>query len=46
MMAGSLFYILVLGTLGKIPSTAVLVLEEMGVRGSALDKLLADKTSI
>ena len=35
-------YTLVLGTLGEIPSTAVLVLEELGVRGSELDKLLAD----
>ena len=31
-----------LGTLGEKPSTAALVLEELGVRGSELDKLLAD----
>ena len=44
MMAGSLFHTLVLGTLiGEIPSTAALVLEELGVCGAAeLDKLLAD----
>eukprot|EP00959_Pyramimonas_sp_CCMP1952_P213849 4474626-Pyramimonas_sp.AAC.1 len=45
-MAGSLFYILVfMGTLGEIvPSTAGfgMVLEELGVRGLELDKLLAD----
>ena len=35
-------YTLVLGTLGEIPSTAALILEELGVRGSELDKLLAD----
>eukprot|EP00959_Pyramimonas_sp_CCMP1952_P168007 3511039-Pyramimonas_sp.AAC.1 len=35
-------YTLVLGTLGEIPSTAALVLEELGVCGSELDKLLAD----
>ena len=33
---------MVLGTLGEIPSTAALVLEELGVRGAELDKLLAD----
>ena len=35
-------YTLVLGTLGEIPSTAVQVLEEMGVRGTKLDKLIED----
>eukprot|EP00976_Prorocentrum_cordatum_P118111 1196413-Prorocentrum_minimum.AAC.2 len=36
-------YTLVLGTLGEMPSTAALVyLEELGIRGSELDKLLAD----
>ena len=37
-----LHYTLVLGTLGEIPSTAVQVLEEMGVRGTELDKLIED----
>ena len=31
-----------LGTLGEIPSSAVQVLEEMGVRGTELDKLIED----
>ena len=35
-------YTLVLGTLGEIPSTAVQVLEEMGVRGIELDRLIED----
>eukprot|EP00959_Pyramimonas_sp_CCMP1952_P087207 1824443-Pyramimonas_sp.AAC.1 len=35
-------YTLVLGTLGEIPSTAVQVFEEMGVRGIELDKLIED----
>ena len=35
-------YTLVLGTLGEIPSSAVQVLEEMGVRGTELDKLIED----
>ena len=35
-------YTLVLGTLDEIPSTAVQVLEEIGVRGIELDKLIED----
>ena len=44
MMVGSLSYIqsLVLGTLGEIPSNAVQILEEMGVRGPELDRLIED----
>eukprot|EP00959_Pyramimonas_sp_CCMP1952_P152224 3184810-Pyramimonas_sp.AAC.1 len=39
----SVFVILVLGTLGEIPSTAVTTLGELlGVRGPELDKLLDD----
>ena len=45
-MGACLVYTLVLGTLGEIPSTAALVLEELGVRGSELDKLLASWTFI
>eukprot|EP00976_Prorocentrum_cordatum_P092472 1188956-Prorocentrum_minimum.AAC.6 len=33
-------------TLGEIPSTAALVLEELGVRGPELDKLLAESHMI
>eukprot|EP00976_Prorocentrum_cordatum_P028220 572193-Prorocentrum_minimum.AAC.1 len=44
MMVGSLSYIytLVLGTLGEIPSNEVQILEEMGVRGPELDRLIED----
>ena len=35
-------YILVLGTLGEIPSNAVQILEELGVRGPELDRLIED----
>ena len=35
-------YTLVLGTLGEIPSNAVQILEEMGVRGTELDRLIED----
>lgn len=31
-----------LGTLGEIPSNAVQILEEMGVRGTELDRLIED----
>eukprot|EP00959_Pyramimonas_sp_CCMP1952_P254526 5316244-Pyramimonas_sp.AAC.2 len=42
-MVGNLSCILVLGTLGEIPSSAVQVLEEiMGVRGPELDKLIEE----
>ena len=36
-------YTLVLGTLGEIPSTAVQVLEDMGVRGAELDRLTTNR---